>query len=185
MGIILQVVPLPQFYPINPGRMRTTPLLTKYSKDEENAVFLPMKMTETAELNGFAFLSGVDLKPKKIYKPYYKFYTVYKNETAVTQVSTNDFKPFQPACLKIKAACRTNSKKHPAFSNPVDDPMANRFISRVKAMEFAKAGALKYISRLIDEGEKGFNLLIAYREAHYEDLNFNLTEKNISNIGLN
>lgn len=183
MSIILQVALLPQLYPINPYCMKTTLLLTKYSKDEENAVFLPMKMTETTVLNCFAFLSG-DLKPQKTYKPYYKFYRVYKNETAVQQVSTNDFKAFCLTYIKIKAACSSNSRENPAFSISDVDSMACRFISQVKAMEFAKAGALKYISQLIDEGEESFDLLIAYREAHYEDLNINLTEKNIINMAL-
>ncbi len=164
--------------------MKTTALLTKYSKDEENAVFLPVKMPEPAELNGLAFLSGVDLKPRKIYKPYCKFYTVHKNETAVLKVSTNDFKPFQLTCLEIKTACNLNSKQNPAFSIPAANFMVYGFISQVKAMEFAKAGALGYISKLIDEGEKSLGLLIAYREAHYDDLNFNLTEKNISSLSI-
>jgi hypothetical protein len=60
--------------------------------------------------------------------------------------------------------------------------MFHGFLSRIRAMEYAKAGALKYISKLIDDGERGYDLLIKYREAHYEDLNINLTDKNIRKL---
>jgi hypothetical protein len=165
--------------------MKTMFVNPKPLKKGGYTALLKQKLIEKRRFKSIRLLfSVVDLKPKRKYKPYYKFYTVYKNETAVTQVSTNNFKSFQPVYLKIKAACSSNSKENPAFSIPTDDCMAYGFLSQVKAMEFAKAGALKYISRLIDEGQESFDLLVAYREAHYEDLNFNLTEKNISKLAL-
>ena len=119
---------------------------------------------------------------KSVKKPYYKFYKVFKNETSVTAVFVNDFKTFKPTFLKIKTACALSSAQHPAFCLPADDYMFHGFLSRIRAMEYAKAGALKYISKLIDDGEKGYELLLKYRDEHYEDLNINLTDKNIRKL---
>lgn len=53
------------------------------------------------------------------------------------------------------------------------------FLSEIKALEYAKAGALKYIGELIEGGDATYKLLLQYRETHHDDLNINLTEKNI------
>ena len=122
--------------------------------------------------------------PKGTKKSYFRFHKVVKNDTAVKEVSTNDFKMFQPTLLKIKGAIASHFEAYPTFFLPDDDAMFYGFLSRVKAMEFAKAGALKYISKLIDDGEKSYDLLIEYRATHYDDLNIHLTDRNIRRIEL-
>lgn len=121
-------------------------------------------------------------KPKSVRKPWYRFYIVYKNETSVTEVLTNDFKPCQETRQKAKAACACHALLSPAFALPDDSHMFYGFLSRVKAMENAKSGALKYIAKLIAEGEKSHELLLKYREDHYDDLNIHLTDRNIRRI---
>ncbi|HVV54714.1 MAG TPA: hypothetical protein VHC47_05300 [Mucilaginibacter sp.] len=129
-------------------------------------------------------ISGKKRSPKKknVRKPFYKFYKVFKNDTAVIEVSVTDLRPFGDTFLQIKAACCLNRSHCTAFSVPQDEPAFCGFVSRIDAMEYAKAGALKYISELIDEGDAGRERLLLYREAHYDDLNFNLTDRHIRQI---
>lgn len=115
-------------------------------------------------------------------KPFFKFYKVYHNETSVSEVFCNDLIPFAPTLQEIKAACAVHSRQYPALTLPAKASMFYGFLSPIKAMEYAKAGALKYIAKLIDEGEKSYGLLMKYRETHYEDLNINLTDKNIRKL---
>jgi hypothetical protein len=156
--------------------METIIALTGPSKKTGNA---PPEITKKRMRNNSSLYRII---LKKARKPYFKFYKVFKNETLVTEVFSNDFKKFQPAYIKIKIACALHSWQRRAFSLPADDAMFYGFTSRVRAMEFAKARALKYISKLIDKGDEGYNLLIKYREDHYEDLNVNLTDRNIRKV---
>jgi hypothetical protein len=112
-------------------------------------------------------------------KHWYKYYKVYKNDTSVIEMFINDFKPFNSTLVKIKAACALRSGKYPGLFLPDDNFMFCGFLSKIKTMEYAKAGALNYIAELIAAGEPAANKLMEYREAHYDDLNFNLTERNI------
>jgi hypothetical protein len=152
--------------------------LTNPSKKTRNTE-LPPEITEK-ETNGSNSPNLVNLKG--VGKPYFKFYKVFKNETLVTEVLTNDFKIFQRTYIKIKIACALHSWQRRAFFLPADDIMFYGFTSRIRAMEYAKAGALKYIAKLIDDGGAGYGLLSKYREDHYEDLNINLTDRNIKKI---
>ena len=131
-----------------------------------------------------AVLAGLGVLPKKIKQPYFKFYKVYKNDTTVVEVSANDFESFDTAYSKIKAACVLNSRQWPVFSLPADEFMYCGFLSEIKAMKHAKAGALKHIAKLIEGGDATYHLLLEYRETHYYDLNFHLTEKNITELEL-
>jgi hypothetical protein len=56
------------------------------------------------------------------------------------------------------------------------------YTTQVKAMEMAKAGALRYINSLIDLGEAGEKQLLQYRTDHFEDLEVNLVYANIETI---
>jgi hypothetical protein len=145
------------------------------SKRTANTKLFPLQIRRENTLARRFSLRGVR-------NPYFKFYKVFKNETSVTEVVTNDFKIFQPAYREIKIACVMHTLRHPAFFLPDDEGMFCGFTSRVRAMEYAKAGALKYISKLIDDGENGHNLLVKYREDHYDDLNINLTDRNIRKV---
>lgn len=67
-------------------------------------------------------------------------------------------------------------------SLPSDNSMFYGYMSRITAMERAKAGALKYINNMIREIEQGIKKLIQYRNDHYEDLNVNLLDDNIRRL---
>jgi hypothetical protein len=153
-------------------------LLKSNSKNEKKAALRLLKILEKRAQRNSSFLPGTS-KLKNVRKPWSKFYKVFKNDTSIIMVSANDFKVFQPTLLKIKAACAANSREHPAFPLPDEGLIFYGYLSQITAMEHAKAGALKYISKLIDEGEKSHQLLLEYREAHYDDLNINLIEGNI------
>jgi len=105
---------------------------------------------------------------KKNYNRYFRF---LKNDTVIDEVSTNDFKPFK---AKLPLA--------PSNSLAITDPVYYGFLSRARAMEMAKAGALEYMETLINKGSSGMEALLKYREDHYEDLNENLTYANIEAI---
>jgi hypothetical protein len=162
--------------------MKATLALPRRPKKVIDTVLFPPEMAGKIK-DIFSFLFNVDFS-KSTRKPYFKFYKVLKNDTAVIEVSTNDFKPFESAYLKIKTACSLHSAQCPAFLIRNDDGVFYGFLSRVNAMEHAKAGALAYIGQLIEEGEQSRDLLLKYREDHYDDLNFNLTDRNIKNIEL-
>ena len=182
MRVILQINRLSQLYSINAYYMKTSIALTGPSKKVENAPLLSNKIVNKKKQRNISSLHKTNLKLKRVRKSYCKFYKVFKNDTSVTEVFTNDFKTFRPTYQKIKAACALHSREHPAFSLPADDFMFYGFLSRIRAMEYAKARALRYISKLIEDGEKGYDLLIKYSEDHYDDLNINLTDRNIRKI---
>jgi hypothetical protein len=97
---------------------------------------------------------------------YYKIYRVNKNDTAVTVIAANDFRPcgFRPdGTLRLQP----------------DTLLFSLFTDIGQAMEKAKSGAQAYIGRLIERGEEGLPELLQYRMDHYEDLNINLVEANI------
>jgi hypothetical protein len=115
-------------------------------------------------------------------KPYLKFYKVFKYGTSVIEVLTNDFRDLPATCRVQNTHNSVNITHKKDFSLPDGSHMFYGYISKVRAMEYAKAGALRYISKLIEEGEKSHGLLLKYREAHYDDLNINLTDRNIRKI---
>jgi len=159
--------------------MQTLPVLPEVICEDHLTFFPPQTIIEEALPTPEVSSS---LSPKKVKKPYFKFYKVFKDDTAVKEVFTNDFKSFKSTYLKIKAACRVHSAIRPAFSLADDDHMYYGSLSQIKTMEHAKAEALKYIGKLIDGGEKSYNLLLQYREDHYEDLNINLVDRNIRKL---
>lgn len=160
--------------------MQTLPVLSEVICEEDLAFFAPQTIIEETTLPAPEVSSGLSQEKEK--KPCFKFYKVFKDDTAVKEVFTNDFKSFKSTYLKIKAACGVHSAIRPAFSLADDDHMYYGSLSQIKTMEHAKAGALKYIGKLIDGGEKSYNLLLQYREDHYEDLNINLVDRNIRKL---
>lgn len=116
-----------------------------------------------------------------------KYYRVYKNDTSVTEVSVNDFKPVLPKRFKrgIPVAGPGDALyPTPCFecSLPPDDRMFYGYLNKATAMERAKAGALAYINQMIKEVELGIKKLVQYRNDHYEDLNINLLDANIRRL---
>jgi hypothetical protein len=164
--------------------MKTTLVLTEPKKSLENVALRPLQMAKKKRSRKMSAINSIELLPKNIRKPYLKFYKVFKNGTSVTEAFTNNFESFKPTLTKIKAACASHSKEHPALFILEGEFMFYGFLSRIRAMEFAKAGALRYINKLIDSGKIGYKLLIKYREDHYEDLNINLTDRNIRKVEL-
>lgn len=107
----------------------------------------------------------------------FKFYRVCKNDTAVTEVSFNDFKP----------VITRNFSKESLSGNLTYSlvPAKDRFYGyelKTQAMEMAKAGALKHLEELIAEGPKNDKQVYQYRFDHYDDLNINLTDSNIRGL---
>ncbi|MBC7915823.1 MAG: hypothetical protein H7Y07_17070 [Pyrinomonadaceae bacterium] len=109
---------------------------------------------------------------------FFKFYRVFKNDTLVTEVSVNDFKPAKKWKVK-NGADLDNVILKPVYFLPKDGKMFYGYASKGHAMEMAKAGALKYIGMLISQAEKGISQLKQYRIDHYDDLNINLLDANI------
>lgn len=115
------------------------------------------------------------------------YYRVFKNDTDVTKISVNDFKP-----VKQRRSVRRSFNGHPVdvlcsipknpYSLPADKDMFYGYVSRSRAMEKAKAGAQSYISHMIKEIECGLAKLKEYRAAHYEDLNITLLDANIRRL---
>jgi len=94
---------------------------------------------------------------------YYKYYRVNKNDTAVTEISVNDFKP-----VSAKPAGALTLERDILLFSDIG-----------QAMEKAKDGAQAYIEQLIERGDEGLPELLQYRMDHYEDLNINLVDANI------
>ncbi len=86
-----------------------------------------------------------------------------KNDTAVTEIPVNDFKPI-------------SAKPSGALALDRDSLL---FSDIGQAMEKAKDGARAYIAQLIEKGAEGLPELLQYRMDHYEDLNINLVDANI------
>ena len=112
-----------------------------------------------------------------------KYYRVYKNDTAVTEVSTNDF--ISLTTRHFKAIGVTNPPVDvlcsipPLYSLPTDDTMYYGYSNKIKALEMAKAGAIRYINAMLKAGVSRNTELMQYRSDHYTDLNVTLREANI------
>jgi hypothetical protein len=115
-----------------------------------------------------------------------KYYRVYKNDTTVTEVSANDFKTSKLSHLKKEEPVRPSDKDLSILPRvyflPADKDMYYGYYNKVKAMEMAKAGALKHIGLLIKEAEQGIYKLKQYRNDHYDDLNNSLLDANIRRL---
>jgi hypothetical protein len=117
-----------------------------------------------------------------------KYYRVFKNETAVTEVLTNDFIPVKKCQFKSGQPIDNllTNRESPsmlfAYELPKDDMMFYGYISKTKAMEKAKAGALLHINKMIAEITLGIEKLKSYRNDHYQDLNVSLLDGNIRKL---
>jgi hypothetical protein len=117
-----------------------------------------------------------------------KYYRVFKHETAVTEVLTNDFIPVKKFQFKGGQpidSLRTNRDWQSTqfkYELPKDDMMFYGYISKIKAMEKAKAGALLHINKMIAEITLGIEKLKSYRSDHYQDLNVSLLDGNIRKL---
>jgi hypothetical protein len=114
-----------------------------------------------------------------------KFYRVFKNETTVTEISTNNFKPASAILFKKGLPLSLPEEEHFTtfyYSLPPDEAMFYGYTSKVKAMEHAKAGALLHINSMIANVVEGIKKLKDYRSEHHEDLNMILLESNIRKL---
>ncbi len=116
--------------------------------------------------------------------PYTCFYQVYKHNTAITEIRSNDFRPGSGAKFKRglpveQQADETAGLHQFYYALPPDELMYYGYLDKAQAMEKAKAGALVYIGQMISEVEQGIKKLTQYREDHYEDLNVNLLDAQI------
>ena len=117
---------------------------------------------------------------------YLKYYRVFKNDTAVTEISANNFIPViahgfkrgLPIGEPVNAVHATVF----AWSLPTDDKMFYGYLTRAHAMQKAKDGAVNYINQLIKEDAPGLQKLEQYREDHYQDLNVTLLDANIRRV---
>jgi hypothetical protein len=122
-----------------------------------------------------------------------KYFRVFKNETSVTEVSTNDFKPNISRQLKsLLAGGEPGGRLNPNIPNhayffPPDKEMFYGYTTKIEAMERAKTGAIAYINFMIKEAELCIQKLKQYRIDHYEDLNINFLDEEICSLetGLN
>lgn len=121
---------------------------------------------------------------KKIFSKYYR---VFRNDTAVTEVSTNDFKPFKldrqrdvkQGSLPVDVPC---SFPYQTYSLPNREKMYYGYQNKAHAMEMAKRGALKHIGLLIEKAREDIAVLKQYRFDHYEDLNSTLLDATIRDL---
>jgi hypothetical protein len=115
---------------------------------------------------------------------YSRYFRVFQNDTTVTEISTNDFLPLKLKPVKkdwligdtATVLCTIAGAK---YALPENEPLFYGYTTQIKAMEMAKAGALKYIDILISEGKESAKKLLQYRMDHYEDLQTNLVYANI------
>lgn len=115
-----------------------------------------------------------------------RYYRVYKNDTTVTEVSTNNFIPlttrhFKAGCVvgpPIDVLCAIPSY----YSLPADDAMYYGYSNKIEAMEMAKAGAIRHINVMLKAGLSRSTELMQYRSDHYTDLNVTLREANIHTL---
>lgn len=116
--------------------------------------------------------------------PYFRYYQVFKNDTAVTEISANNFRPIMRT--KFKRGLPSNILVNEGngvdqfyYALPPDDLMFYGYLDKAHAMEKAKAGAQAYISSMVSQVEQGILKLTKYRNDHYEDLNINLLDVQI------
>lgn len=108
---------------------------------------------------------------------YGRYFRVFQNDTTVTEISTNDFKPVEKRIAKKKQSLKDkpDSIDIGEYVLPPDETFFYGYSNRAKAMEMAKAGALRYINLLIAQGKESEETLLQYRSDHFEDLNNTLT----------
>src|ERR1700744_1028876 len=94
---------------------------------------------------------------------YTRYFRVFQNDTAITEISTNNF---------LKANSKPSS---PLGLLPLGQ-LFHGYKSRELAIEGAKTGARSYINKLLALGENGKEMLFQYRYDHYDDLNINLVK---------
>lgn len=115
-------------------------------------------------------------------KNVFKYYRVFKNDTSVTEVSDNDFKPFKKKWIIRNPVGALMVLPQNWYSLPIDAAMFYGYTDKIHAMEMAKAGALKHIEVLISQTVHGITALKQYRVDHYDDLNENLLDGNIRKL---
>jgi hypothetical protein len=119
---------------------------------------------------------------------YTRYFRVNMHDTAVTEVSTNDFKPVKgnPAVRRISRVGDFKDRlciiPDNPYSLPAEESMFYGYMTQVHAMEKAKAGAQRYISQLTHQAEASIDKLKQYRMAHYQDLSSTLLEANIRRL---
>jgi hypothetical protein len=118
---------------------------------------------------------------------YCRYFRVFTYDTTVTEVSTNDFNPPRFRPFKKDWLVGNTQKLFGVIAAVPYTLLTGKdafvgYSSRAKAMEMAKAGALKYIDSLIALGASGHKTLLQYRTDHYEDLCINLLSANIENV---
>jgi hypothetical protein len=104
---------------------------------------------------------------------YTRYFRVFKDDTSVTEISTNDFLPVKP---------NPANDDSPVYQLPVNERLYYGYLTKAKAMEMAKGGALEHINLLLDQNESGEKELYQYRFDHFQDLTVNLVEANIEQI---
>ncbi|NCD69626.1 hypothetical protein [Mucilaginibacter agri] len=115
-----------------------------------------------------------------------RYYRVYKNSTKVIEVSTNDLRPLKIYATPTKrwagplldVLCSIPSY----YSLPPDNEMYYGYTCKAKAMEMAKAGAMKYIERKIKDIEKGIGQLKQYPLDRNADFNISLLDANVRRL---
>jgi len=114
------------------------------------------------------------------------YYRVYKNDTAITEISVNTLKPaivqfkrVMPVGPPIDVLCTI---PYFEYSLPPDDKMFYGYLSKALAMERAKRGAIAHINHLIATVELKIKELKQYREDHFDDLNTTLLDAHIRKI---
>lgn len=110
---------------------------------------------------------------------YTRYFRVFKNDTVITEISTNDFLP-----LKLRPSGKNwligdTTEILGAIASICYQlvPLGIMFYgyrTRIEAINGAKSGALSHINSLIALGKAGEQELLQYRMDHYEDLNVNL-----------
>ncbi len=118
---------------------------------------------------------------------YFKIYRVFKNDTAVTEVSTNNFAPVVSRRFKIGLPVLPAIDVYCTFpcseySLLPDDEMFYGYLDKATAMEKAKSGALMHINLMIKEIDLRIKKLVQYRHEHHDDLNINLLDANIRRV---
>lgn len=113
-----------------------------------------------------------------------RYFRVFSQDTIITEISTNDFRPLKLKPVKKNWLIGNTTEIYKAivsvtYALPVGERLFYGYTTRARAMEMAKAGALRHINSLIDLGEDGEKQLLQYRTDHFEDLEVNLVYANI------
>lgn len=118
---------------------------------------------------------------------YHHYYRVATHETQIIEMSAHNF-----TRINFMTYRTIWTDHHPVkvFSSIMDKltltqsiRLAYRdYVDRVTAMEYAKSGALSYITSLIKQVDLSIATLKQYRMDHYDDLNKNLLDSNIRRL---